>query len=255
MGIVNKLFGKKVEAKNNYGLVPEGLSQVLNVKVAYNKYGAYCMPVSSQHRTLNQKILKGQVFEPDTIQYMMDNAKEGDIVHAGTFFGDFIPAISRGVSEKAKIWAFEPNPESYRCTQITMILNDIQNVSLLNAGLGDKPSKINLTTKDKKGVSLGGSSTIGAQDKVAGTTEQIDILTIDGSVPKDRNISILQLDIEGFEKNALMGALETIKRCKPILILEDDHGFTKSEWFRDNILSLNYKMDKKLHYNQVILPE
>ena len=76
--------------------------------------------------------------------------------------------------------------------------------------------------------------------------EQIDILTIDGSVPKDRNISILQLDIEGFEKQALMGALETIKRCKPILILEDDHGFTKSDWFKDNILSLDYNIDKKL---------
>ena len=134
------------------------------------------------------------------------------------------------------------------------LANDIQNVELLNAGLGDTPSIISLTTKDKKGASLGGSSTIADQDKGSGTTEQIDILTIDGSVPKDRNISILQLDIEGFEKQALMGALETIKRCKPIIILEDDHGFTKSGWFKDNILSLNYKMDKKLHYNQVILP-
>lgn len=254
MGIFNKLFGKKVAAVNNYSLVPEGLSEVLNVNVAYNKYGAYCMPVSSQHRTLNQKILKGQVFEPDTIQFMVENAKDGDIVHAGTFFGDFLPAISRGISDKAKIWAFEPNPESYRCTQITMMLNNIQNVSLLNAGLGEAPSVINLTTKDKKGVSLGGSSTIAKQDREAGTTEQIDVLTIDGSVPKDRNISILQLDIEGFEKQALMGALETIKRCKPILILEDDHGFTKSDWFKDNILSLDYNIDKKLHYNQVILP-
>ena len=172
----------------------------------------------------------------------------------GHFLVIFYQAISRGISDKAKIWAFEPNPESYRCTQITMMLNDIQNVTLLNAGLGDTPSIISLTTKDKQGVSLGGSSTIADQDNEAGITEQIDILTIDGSVPKDRNISILQLDIEGFEKQALMGALETIKRCKPIIILEDDHGFTKSEWFKDNILSLNYKMDKKLHYNQVILP-
>jgi len=254
MGIFNKLFKKKFEAINNYNLVPKDLPEVLNVNVAYNKYGAYCMPVSSQHRTLNQKILKGQVFEPDTIQFMAEQAKDGDIVHAGTFFGDFLPGISRGISDKAKIWAFEPNPESYRCTQITMMLNDIQNVTLLNAGLGDTPSIISLTTKDKQGVSLGGSSTIADQDNEAGITEQIDILTIDGSVPKDRNISILQLDIEGFEKQALMGALETIKRCKPIIILEDDHGFTKSEWFKDNILSLNYKMDKKLHYNQVILP-
>lgn len=254
MGIFNKLFGKKFEAINNFDLIPQGFDEVLNVNVAYNQYGAYCMPVSSQHRTLNQKILKGQVFEPDTIQYMVAHAKEGDIIHAGTFFGDFIPAISKGLSRKAKIWAFEPNPESYRCAQITMILNGIQNVSLLNAGLGETPSSINLTTKDKKGVSLGGSSTIGLQEKEAGTAEQIDIVTIDQTIPKDRHVSILQLDVEGFEKQALMGALETIMRCKPILILEDDHGFTKGEWFKDNILSLNYKIDNKLHYNRVILP-
>jgi len=254
MGIFNKLFGNKFEAKNNYHLIPERFSKVMNVNVAYNKYGAYCMPISSQHRTLNQKILKGEVYEPDTIQFMKENVKEGDIVHAGTFFGDFLPVISRSISEKGKIWAFEPNPESYRCAQITILLNDIQNVSLLNAGLGDSPSRVNLTTKDKNGTSLGGSTNLVVQDNEVEKTEQIDILTIDGSVPKNRNISILQLDIEGFEQKALMGALETIKRCKPILILEDDHGFTKSKWFRENILSLNYKLDKKLHYNQVILP-
>lgn len=254
MGIINKLFGKKFEAKNNYKLFCGELPETLNVNVAYNKYGAYCMPVSSQHRTLNQKILKGEVFEPDTIQYIIDNAKEGDIVHAGTFFGDFLPAISRGLSDKGKIWAFEPNPESYRCSQITIILNDIQNVSLFNAGLGDTESRINLITKDKTGVSLGGSSRLGVQDKEVENTELIDILTIDKSVPKDRFISIIQLDVEGFEKQALMGALETIKRYRPILILEDDHGFTKSDWFRDNILSINYKIDRKLHYNRVILP-
>jgi len=254
MGIFNKIFDKKVDAKNNYDLIPEELTEVLNVNVAYNKYGAYCMPVSSQHRTLNQKNLKGQIFEPDTIAYMVENAKEGDIVHAGAFFGDFLPAISRGVSEKAKIWAFEPNPESYRCAQITILLNDIQNVSLVHAGLGETPSKMKLTTRDKKGVRLGGSSTIRVENKDGQTTEQIDILSIDGFIPRDRHISILQLDVEGFEKQALIGALETIKRCKPILILEDDHGFTKSDWFRDNILSLNYKIDGKLHYNKVILP-
>ncbi len=254
MGLLNKLFGKKFEAKNNYDLVSKGLAEVLDVNVAYNKYGAYCMPISSQHRTINQKILKGEVFEPDTIQFMIENVKEGDIIHAGTFFGDFLPAISNGISDKAKIWAFEPNPESYRCSKITIILNDIQNVNLLNAGLGDTESSINLRTKDKDNVSLGGSSTFLLKDIGVDHTEQIDILTIDRSIPKERIISIIQLDVEGYEQQVLEGALETIKRCKPILILEDDHGLTKSDWFRDNILSLNYKVDKKLHFNKVYLP-
>ncbi len=256
MGLFEKLFGQKVEAVNNYNLVPkEDGKKVLNVSLVYNEYGAYCVPVSSQHRTLNQKILKGQVFEPDTIRFMMENAKAGDIVHAGTFFGDFLPALSKGIADKAKIWAFEPNKESYRCAQITMILNDIQNVTLLQAGLGDTSSKINLTTKNKKGVSLGGSSTIDSSVNAEENTEEISVLTIDEAVPNERIISILQFDLEGFEKQTLMGALETIKRCRPILILEDDHGLTKSEWFRDNILSLNYAIGNKLHYNQVLLPK
>lgn len=254
MGIINKYFGKRVQAKNNFHLLGEGLSNTMNVHVAYNKYGAYCMPVLSEHRTLNQKILNGEVFELDTLEYIAANVNNGDIVHAGTFFGDFIPAFSKAVSNEAKIWAFEPNPESFRCPQITNMLNGIQNVSLVNAGLGDKESKINLTTKDKKGVSLGGSSTIDVNRESSKTTEEIEIRSIDSAIPKDRNVSIIQLDIEGFEKQALMGALETIKRCRPILILEDDHGLTKGQWFKDTILSLNYKLDKKLHYNQVILP-
>lgn len=254
MGIINKYFGKRVQAKNNFHLLTEGLSNTMNVHVAYNKYGAYCMPVSSEHRTLNQIILNGEVFEPDTLEYIAAHVNKGDIIHAGTYFGDFIPAFSQGVSKKAKIWAFEPNPESFRCAQITMMLNGIQNVSLVNAGLGDKESKINLTTKDKKGVSLGGSSTIDVERDSSENTEEIEIRTIDSAIPKDRNVSIIQLDVEGFEKQAIMGALETIKRCRPILILEDDHGFTKGQWFNDTILSMNYKLDKKLHYNQVILP-
>lgn len=252
MGFINKYFGKRVQAKNNFHLLNEGLSKTLNVHIAYNKYGAYCMPVSSEHRTLNQRILKGEVFEPETLKYIAENVKQGDIIHAGTFFGDFIPAFSQSVSKKAKVWAFEPNPESFRCAQITMMLNDVQNVSLVNAGLGDKVSRINLTTKDKKGVSLGGASTITGLKK--GSEIMIDVQTIDSFIPDDRDISIVQLDVEGFEKQVLMGALKTIKRCRPILILEDDHGFTRSKWFVENILSLNYKTDRKLHYNQVILP-
>jgi len=255
MGLFNKLFVRKVEANTNFSMVTNSKESVLNVSIAYNKYGAYCTPVSTQHRTLNQKILKGDVFEPDTIEFMISNVKEGDIVHAGTFFGDFLPGISKGMGEFSKIWAFEPNPESYRCAQVTMIINAIDNVELLQAGLGEKTSKVKILTKDKKGTSLGGSSTIIDEIDGGGTVEEIRIVAIDDIVPDDRDISIIQLDIEGYEQQALMGAVETIKRCRPILILEDDSNLTKGSWFKENILSLNYTITGKLHYNTVISPD
>ncbi len=254
MGLIDKLFGKKVEASTNHSFILNNKEKVLNVSIAYNKYGGYCAPNSTQHRTLNQKILKGDVFEPETIEFMISNSKKGDIIHAGTFFGDFLPGISQNLDPLAKIWAFEPNPESYRCTQVTIIINNLDNVELSKAGLGEKTSKTTILTKDKKGINLGGSSTIIENHKGKGNVEEIKIVALDDVIPKERDISILQLDIEGYEEFALKGAVETIKRCRPILILEDDTKLTKSSWFKEYILSLNYSISGKLHYNTIIAP-
>ena len=127
--------------------------------------------------------------------------------------------------------------KSYRCTQITIIINAIDNVELLQAGLGETTSTTKILIKDKKGVSLGGSSTIVEKPDKNRILEEIKIIAIDNVIPIERKISILQLDIEGYEQQALMGALQTIKRCRPILILEDDTNFTKSNWFKEHILS------------------
>ncbi len=255
MGILQKLFGKTVKAENNYQLVPAGLhEQVIEASIAYNEHGAYCVPLSSQHRTLCQRILKGEVFEPDTIQYIMNNAGEGDIIHAGTFFGDFLPALSRSVVEGKHVWAFEPNTENYRCAQITMVLNDIKNVHLIQAGLGVEEASANVVVEDRKGKGLGGCSRIVESIEEGDVTEKVNIVALDEVIPQDRDISIVQLDVEGYEQKALEGGIELIKRCRPILILEDDKGITSSKWFKENILSMGYSVDSNLHYNKLVLP-
>lgn len=224
MGIIQSVFGKKVEAVNrHYHLDDELKKEVLNVSIAYNKYGAYCVPLSSQHRALNQRILKGEVFEPDTIQFLCDKAGEGDIIHAGTCFGDFLPAISKAVHKDGHVWAFEPNSENYRCAQITVTLNHLSNVHLINAGLGEMASTDGL-------------------------------VSLDEIIPPDRQISIVQLDVEGHEEQALKGAMKLIERCRPILVLENDHGLISSSWFKKNILSIGYKVANKLHDNRIVTP-
>ncbi len=255
MGILQKVFGITVKAQNNYQLLPpERHGQVINASIAYNEHGAYCVPLSSQHRTLCQRILKGEVFEPDTIQYIMNNAGDGDIIHAGTFFGDFLPALSRSVVEGKHVWAFEPNSENYRCAQVTMVLNDIKNVHLIHAGLGAREASGEVIVEDKKGKGLGGCSRIVESVGEGHVTEEVNIVSLDQVIPLDREISILQLDVEGYEEKALQGGIELIKRCRPILILEDDQGVTKGQWFKDHILTLGYRIDSNLHYNKLVLP-
>ncbi len=226
--------------------------EVLNCMIAYNKYGGYCTPISSNQRPVVQQILKGRIHEKDTIDYIREHCKDGDVVHAGTYFGDFLPGISRALSPNARIWAFEPNAENFKCAQITIILNGLENVVLRHAGLGADESVQRLLIQTADGVNLGGTSRIVGQEE-NGESEAIRIVSIDKSVPPDRNISIIQLDVEGYEKEVLQGAMQTIKRCKPTLILEINNiDLTKASWFQENILSMGYAVSGRVHMNTVV---
>jgi hypothetical protein len=87
----------------------------------------------------------------------------------------------------------------------------------------------------------------------ANTDEDVRIVTIDSVVGDERPVSIIQLDVEDHEKAALSGALQTISRCLPIIILEVRKGsdLLQSEWFDRTIISLGYRQTATLHGNTV----
>jgi FkbM family methyltransferase len=245
-GIAYTSKARNTSATSNTG-------NVLNCLIAYNELGGYCTPISSNQRPVVQQILKGRVHESDTIAFIRKHCGSGDVVHAGTFFGDFLPGISAGMSTNAKVWAFEPNLENFRCAQITLLLNGIENVILKNAGLGETVSVQKMLIQTQDGINLGGASKI-VNDTGNGKSIDINIVSIDKTIPTDRHVSVIQLDVEGYEKEALAGALETIKRCKPILILEIEEktDVTKTDWFSENIFSLGYEVTGRVHMNAVV---
>lgn len=225
------------------------VQSVLQCCIAYNAYGGYCVPLSSRHRPAAQKVLSGKVYEPATIEYISKHSADGDIVHAGTYFGDFLPGLSRTCSEGARIWAFEPNPESYRCACVTILVNSLDNIEITNAGLGATDRRLLLEVADESGRALGGGSRITeGQSRAKKNTVEVDVVTLDDVVPKGRTIDILHLDVEGFEQPALDGGIETIMRCRPILILESTPS---KEWVSANILSLGYREVDRVHANTV----
>jgi FkbM family methyltransferase len=217
----------------------------LKCEVAYNRYGGYCVPESTRHRPASAAILSNEVWEPLTIEFMQRECRGGDIVHAGTYFGDFLPALAQGLAPNAVLWAFEPSMENYRCAKITAEINALSNVTLAHAGLGAQRARAFVRTIDEVRGPLGGGATIAADG-----AETVDIVTIDDAVD-GRAVSLIQLDVEGYEEKALAGALRTIERCRPVLILEELSGsrLLGSEWFARNILSRGYRQLARLHDN------
>jgi FkbM family methyltransferase len=219
--------------------------------VAQNKYGAYSVPANLEHGPAIKRITNGQVYEPKTIAFMARNAGQGDIVHAGTYFGDFLPGVSAGLAKDCKIWAFEPNPNSYRNAAETIRLNKLDTVELRNNALSAQNGEILFKTHDDSGRPMGGHSHF-VEQPGQGVTN-VDAVILDDVIPADRKVSILQLDVGGHERAALLGARRIIETWQPILILD---GFQGQRWLRHTFEGLEYKRVRKLHGNTVfVTPE
>lgn len=222
--------------------------------MASNEHGSYCVPRSSLHRPVARTILDARVWEPKTLDLVRSTDANGDIVHAGTFFGDFIPALAHSRRRGAIVWAFEPNRENYRCAEITIELNDLENVVVLtHAGLSQQSDTALLATSDRNGVPLGGGSRLihdPASDK-SSSNEQVKLVAIDDVVSEDRRVAVIQLDVEGHEQEALAGAMRTIERCRPLIVLET---LPAEGWVAEHLAPLGYRVAETIDANTVVRP-
>jgi FkbM family methyltransferase len=219
--------------------------------IARNALGEYCVPASSTHRPAARRILAGEVWEPQTVELVRRSVGRGDVVHAGTYFGDFLPAYSRACAAGAVVWAFEPNAENFRCAAITLKLNDLRNVHLANAALGAGRGDGTVLTVDPGGRARGGASRViaGTADPATPGAQPVAIVAVDDVVPADRHVSVIQFDVEGFEQPALSGALATIARCRPLLVVETPPA---GDWSARHLDPLGYRVVGTVHANTVL---
>ena len=202
--------------------------------IAKNQYGLYSIPKSVEYTYTADFILKGGVHEDTTIEYLKSIG--GNIIHAGSGFGDFLPALK----DCDSVWAFEPNTLMYESSLETISLNNISNVKLFPYALGRYDGIGNLKHIDERGLEMGPRS------EMDDYGVQVKMVKMDSIIPKDTKISVIHLDLEGYEFAALNGAKEIIERDKPIIVLEID---TRAVTYNDFMLSINYVTHKQLVFN------
>lgn len=198
-----------------------GLTKI-DCTLCENIFGRYCVPKSSQHRPASQAALRGEVWELETINFIQRHTGDGDVIHAGMFFGDFLPGLASAVVSDRKVYGFEPNIENYIAAQWTAVLNALSNVQLFNAGLGAERKRAFMRTTSEESKALGGASYIidYSGPRNGDGVSSISLVTIDELVPSTADVGIIQLDVEGYEASALRGGIQTIRRCLPIIIVE-----------------------------------
>lgn len=134
--------------------------------------------------------------------------------------GAHIGAWSRLLAARfAVVHAFEPSPDTFACLEYNLAARSITNVVCHACALGASPSTATMALDAENAA----RANTGARHVVVGG--EIAVVTIDSlALPE---LDFLKLDIEGSEFAALQGARETLRRCRPVVLVENKHLWTR----------------------------
>lgn len=124
--------------------------------------------------------------------------------HVGIFSRDFAQRFARVI-------AFEPMPSTREC----LLRNVPGNVDVKPFACGSHPGKVRMVRSTKNS---GGSRIVAPDADIDGLIEA-EVVTLDSFGLEA--VDLIKLDVEGFEPDAILGAEETMRRCRPVVIVEE----------------------------------
>jgi FkbM family methyltransferase len=199
------------------------------------------MTLKSYGKLVAQKMLARRGFElrrEPSLAHFLASHRIDLLLDVGANLGQFaLHARNRGYT--GKIWSYEPTTAAH-ATLAKAAAHDAD-WSVFRFALGDRPGEAAIRVAAASELSsFRSSSDIGRNFTDAINTvhtEMVDVRTIDQCVADvSANAIFLKIDTQGFEKEVLGGATETLKRCKGLLIeLPLEHLYEGVWSFREAI--------------------
>jgi FkbM family methyltransferase len=183
---------------------------------SYSEFGAAGIDAGGSTEPLTRAKLK-EFLNNDSVFYDI-GAHEG-------LYSIFAKKYSPGI----KVHAFEPQPDNLIRN---LSINNLPDIVVHPVAVGDEPGSFFMATDER------------SSNHINGKTGSIPVIMIDGeNLPPP---TLIKIDIEGFELNALKGARDTLLKSKPVIVTEINHCFLRYnktlEPFYDFMTSVGYQI-------------
>lgn len=144
----------------------------------------------------------------DTVRAALRFARAGGTaLDGGAHVGSWVPRLAAAFG---RVICFEPCPENFALLESNT--RGLRGVELRQAALGATAGAARLQRVQEPGANSG-------QWAVAAEGAEVVVETVDGLGLAD--LALLKLDLEGYELPALTGAAETLRRCRPVVVIEE----------------------------------
>lgn len=166
-------------------------------------------------------------YEPGLARALLRHARPGQhVLDLGAHYGYFSLLLAKAVGPSGHVVAFEANPENARLVRANVALNGMEDrVTVEQAAIGGQ---------DLASVDLfagrGGASMEWTLSESFATRESADaarpdavrtrMVTLDGYLAGRPPVSLIKMDIEGAEAEALPAARTLLQQTRPTIVLE-----------------------------------
>ena len=157
-------------------------------------------------------------FEPDSTKWLYEFIKPGMVVvDVGANFGYYSILSAKLVGNDGRVVAFEPLKKFYDRLIDHIDRNHCNQITAVQCGLSEKEEELTLYD--------GGDSAsfyLTNENEPVQITEAVKLITLDSYIAHNEigRVDFIKVDIDGHEVKFLRGAKATIRRFKPILMVE-----------------------------------
>ncbi len=151
----------------------------------------------------------------------------------GAHYGFYSIALARLVGPSGQVVAFEPNPHTFRKLQRHRDLNDLKHLLLFQAGASRTSEVLTLLRYEGPETTATHFAYSGEDIAKAPHHETVRVMALDDLVDAGtiRVPAFIKIDVEGHAHHALAGALRSIARARPTILLalhceEERHAVT-----------------------------
>lgn len=160
--------------------------------------------------------------------------KPGDtVVEVGSNIGTLTVPMAKIIGPDGILHCYEPQPSTAMLLLDNLMNNKIENVRVHQVAAGDSNCRVKMPALSDMTNNNFGAATIG-DGKITVSMEKIDDLQLE-------RLNLLKIDAEGSERQVLLGAEKTIKRCRPMIYVENDRQ-EKSDALIGTLVDMGYRL-------------
>lgn len=171
--------------------------------------------ISAEDEAILYYLRRDGTWEPsegDAIEAAVNNGMVA--LDIGAHVGYRTLQMARRVGPSGTVIAVEAAPSNFRLLAANVALSGLNNVFLAQVAAGDRPGRASLSisrtnTGDNRLSRIEGESGV-----------SVEVVRLDDLLPPEIRIGVVKCDVQGFEYRALRGMEQTLRRCRPVVIVE-----------------------------------